>query len=307
MSHVNLKDIDLNLLVALEVLLEECNVTNSAVRLDVSQPTMSRTLARLRETFSDPLLVRVAKGYERTARADELLGTLRSALSEVRRTFAEQIFDPATATGLFRISSLDYPEVAILPKLMRAVRFEAPGLQIVVVQKSIQSIEEIVDGKADLSIGLMPSSLPKHCFVQKLYEDDYVCVMHRSHPLANSKLTLDGYLSYPHSIIDTGKTPGSFLDDVLAQRGLSREIVKRSPHFVASLLSIGETDLLQTAPRRLAAPLLKSADLVMRDLPFEMKPVVLSQLWHARNNRSPVHRWFREQIVLAAQCIQHNL
>ena len=188
-----------------------------------------------------------------------------------------------------------------MPGLMRTVRRLAPGMRIEVVQKTILSIEEIVDGTADLSLGLMPTTLPKHCVMQTLYEDEYVCVMHKDHPLAGSELTVEAYLDYPHAVIHTGKVPGSFVDSMLAKHGLSRRIVKFSPHFVASVLSIRDTDLLHTAPRRLAEPMLEAAGLVMRELPIKLEPVVLSQLWHARHTLDPLHRWFREQVALVAR------
>ncbi len=301
MSKVDLRTVDLNLMIALEALLEECHVTNSATRLNLTQSAMSRSLAKLREVFDDPLLVRVDSGYQRTARAEAVLSQLKSALNEVRLTYEAPTFNPATATGEFRVATLDYPEIVILPVLSQIVRSKAPGLMINVVQKSILSIDEVVSGKADVSIGWMPSAMPKFCAAQKLFEDDYVCVMDRSHPLAGSTLSLDGYLSSPHAIMSTGRTAGSFVDNALSQVGLSRNIAKRSPHFVTGLLSIRHTDLLQTAPRRLALPLLKPAGLVMKELPFKIEPVVVSQLWHTRNNHSPVHKWFRSQIAKAVE------
>ena len=301
MSEVNLAKVDLNLLVALDVLLEERHVTNAANRLGLSQSAMSRNLSRLRQVFDDPLLVRTAAGYVRTPRADEIAASLRPVLSGVQAILEKPTFDPASATGAFRISALDYPEIAILPALMQRVRTRAPAVRIEVVYKSILSIEEVVEGRADVAIGLMPTSLPKHCRIETLYEDEYVCVMHKSHPLANTRMTLDDYIRYPHSVIHTGKAPGSFVDDLLAKQGLERQIVKYSPHFVTSVLSIRETDLIQTAPKRLALPLLDAAGLVMQELPFQMKPVVVSQLWHARNTSNPLHQWFRDQIAQVAR------
>ncbi len=301
LSESDLRKVDLNLLVALDVVLEERHVTRSAKRLDVTQPAMSRTLARLRTTFDDPLLVRTPEGYERTARADELRGPLKSVLGEIRRTLSKPKFDLFTATGTFKIATLDYAEVVILPHLMRSIRSQAPAIEIEIVQKPVLSISEILEGHADLSIGLMPTSTPKHCVVQSLFEDEHVCVMHREHPLAGLKLTINDYLKYPHSIIHTGSSSKNVIDDALQRLGYQRHIAKRTPHFVASLLSIGQTDLLQTVPRRLAEALLQSADLVISDLPFEVKPVLLSQLWHMSSQKNPLHTWLREQIALSVQ------
>ena len=303
MSEVDLTGIDLNLLVALDVLLDEQHVSKSAVRLGLSQPAMSRTLSRLRTVFDDPLIVRAQNGYAPTSRAEDLMVPLKAALSEIQGVFAASEFNPATAADIFRLSTLDYSELVLFPDLISRISTAAPGVQVEVLQRSIFSIDEILDGIADISIGLMPGNLPKHCMTEKLLEDDYVCVMHKDHPIAAQALTIESYLSYPHSIIHTGKSPGSFVDDALAQLGHTRRIAKRSPHFVASLFSIGKSDLLQTVPRRLVIPLLGSANLVMHDLPFELKPMVLSQIWHARNTNNPTHRWLREQVRLAAKSV----
>ncbi len=306
MQQVNLNNIDLNLLVALDVLLDECHVTKSADRLDISQPAMSRTLARLRKTFDDPLLVRVPNGYERTARAEDLIEPLKEALDQVRQTFAKPSFDPSTATDVFRISTLDYAEVVVLPTFMDLVTRKAPYSQIEIVRRGFFSLDEVLDGRADISFGVIPSSVPKHCVVQPLFEDSYVCVMRKNHPLAKTEFTMDEYLEYPHSIVQTGVGSGSHVDDVLRRSGCNRRIAKCSPYFIGSLLSIGNTDLIETLPKRMVEPLLRAGNLVMRDLPFPVEPVTLSQIWHARNSNNISHRWFRHQISLAAQSVSDN-
>ncbi|MEM1198927.1 MAG: LysR family transcriptional regulator [Pseudomonadota bacterium] len=303
MSEVNLSKIDLNLLVALEVLLEERHVSKSAARLGLSQPAMSRTLGRLRAVFDDPLIVRTQSGYEPTARAEKLENSLKAVLGEIRGVFASAEFDPATAEDTFRLSTLDYSELVIFPEFMSRLRKAAPGVKVDVQQRSIFSINDIEAGTTDMSIGVMPKNLPKHCRAEKLFEDDYVCVMHADHPLASRALTLEGYLAFPHSTIDTGKSAGSAVDDALARVGAERRVLKRSPHFIASLFSLGKSDLLQTVPRRLASPLLAPANLVLNELPFEVDPIALSQLWHARDHDHPPHRWLREQMRLAAQSV----
>lgn len=301
MSEVDLSKVDLNLLVALDVLLDERHVSNSAARLGLSQPAMSRTLSRLRSVFNDPLIVRTQSGYEHTARAEELVQPLKGALGEIRGVFASSDYDPSTAENTFRLSTLDYAELVVFPELFSRLRRSAPGIKVDVLQRTIFSIDAVEKGATDISLGVIPRNLPKHCKAEKLLEDDYVCVMHQDHPLATEELTLKGYLAYPHSTIDTGKSAGSAVDDALAEHGAKREVFKRSPHFIASLFSLGKSDLLQTVPRRLASPLLAPANLVLRELPFSIAPIVLSQLWHARNNENPPHRWLREQIRLASR------
>jgi len=159
MREVDLARVDLNLLVSLEILLEERHVSKSANRLNLSQSAMSRTLARLRETFDDPLIVRGENGYERTARGEELALHLTETLDRVGGTFSKTTFDPKTATGSFRISTLDYAEVVLLPEFVRVIRREAPNLEIDIIRRSVFSLEEVNDcqpeaGSIDLVSGM---------------------------------------------------------------------------------------------------------------------------------------------------------
>ncbi len=303
MNEVDLRRIDLNLLVALEVLLDERHVTNSANRLNLSQPAMSRTLARLRDTFGDQLLVRVTNGYELTARAEGLISPLDETLVQVRRTFSKPDFDPATATGEFKICTLGYGEVVVIPTLMDIITNEAPNIEIVIVHRSIYSAEENLDEGADIVFGAMLPDCPKYCVIQQLFEDRFVCVMRKGHPLTKTELTLDKYLEYPHSIIHTGERPGSHVDSLLEEHGHVRRIVKRSPHWTSSMMSLANTDLLQTVPERLAKSVTFTGGLTIRDLPFELGPLKLAQMWHARSNNDPRHKWFRDKFFEAAKIV----
>ncbi len=301
MSEVDLNRVDLNLLVALDVLLKERHITNSANRLNLSQPAMSRTLARLRETFDDPLLIRVPNGYERTVYADILAETLKETLGQIHQTFASPTFDPATATGVFTISTFDYADTVVIPKFVAALRREAPGMRIDTIRRSVLSLDEVLNGTSDISIGMAPKTAPKHVAHDKLYEDRYVCVMDKKHPLASVPLTLEAYLEYPHSIIHGGVTPGSIIDGILNKMGRQRIVARRSPNFLASIFSMRDTDLLHAVPQRLVEPLLKTAGLVMHELPFPMEPFQVEQIWHTRHCHNQSHKWFREQLTMVSQ------
>jgi len=151
---------------------------------------------------------------------------------------------------------------------------------------------------------MISETAPKQYMQQKLFNDRYVCVMHESHPLASQELTLDAYLSYPHSIIHSGASPGSIIDDYLAKLGHRRKIARRSPSFLAAVISIGDTDLLHATPLRLAKNLQPYVNLVVRELPFEMELLQYKQIWHARNNTNPSHLWLRNQLAASAKHMQ---
>lgn len=303
MQKLNLATVDLNLLVALEVLLQECHISNAARRLNMSQPTMSRTLSRLRDAFNDQLLVRTPKGYVKTPRAEELEGPLAQTLIAAQRTFSSQTFDPSTARDVFRISTLDYGEAIIMPALTQMVRQQAPHVGLEVQHREAYSISEILSGEADIAIGVMPRGPTEGCVLQELITDRYVCVMCSSHPLADKELTIESYLAYDHSILVSNTNVNIPIETSLSVLGLKRNILRRSCHFLASLFSLRGTMMLQTSVQRLAELVNEGQDLVIKELPFEVPPIQVYLTWHMRNNDDPAHRWLREQMLIAANSL----
>ena len=299
MSQTHIENIDLNLLVALDVLLEERHITNAAVRLKISQPAMSRTLVRLRTTFNDPLIVRTQSGYAATARAEDLVEPVKDILLRIQRTLIQPTYDPTIEVGEFRVSTLGYGEVVVIPKFMTAVAKDTPNVEIVVVSRSVYSISEILEGRADVLFGARLPETSQACVLQPLYEDKFVCVMSDRHPLATTELTLEGYLEYPHSIIHTGERSGSHVDTLLEKLGHKRNIRKRSPHWTASLMSLATTNLLQTVPERMAKSLANTGGLVVKELPFELPTSKFEMMWHSRFNDDPRHKWFRDKFIEA--------
>lgn len=304
MQKMNLASLDLNLLVALEVLLQECHISNSARRLNMSQPTMSRTLSRLRDTFNDQLLVRTPKGYVKTPRAEELEEPLALTLMAAQRTFTRQSFDPKTANNVFRISTLDYGEAVILPILTQMLRKSAPNIELEVQNRDTYSISDIQSGKADFAIGVMPRGPTEGCVLEELLEDHYVCVMCSKHPLAHEPLTLESFLDHDHSILVSNTNVNIPIESWLSDVGMKRQIVRRSCHFLASLFSLKDTKMLQTSVKRLADLVADGQNLVVKELPFEVCPIQVYLTWHLRNNDDLAHKWFREQMFKAANSLE---
>jgi len=307
MHEVNLKKYDLNLLVALEVVLQEKHVTKSAERLNISQPAMSRTLTRLREMFDDRLLVRTPDGYIKTPRAERLETQLSETLKSIAHTIDTPQFDPKFARAVFKLCTLDYGEVLVVPELLRLLERHAPYIVVETIQRSNYTVQEVQKGVADVTIGIAPTNPAKNCKVEQLFEDRYVCVMDENHPLANDKLTLKSYLSYGHSVTNTGSSTLRRVDQTLETLGVKRRVLKRSPQFLASIFSCKQTRLLQTTPLRHLAPLLAPMGLVAKELPFKMNPIQYCQIWHVRNDDDPAQKWFRQQITDAAVKIQNTV
>lgn len=295
-----LRRVDLNLLVTLQALLEELNVTRAAERLHLAQPTVSVQLARLRELFNDPLLLPSVRGMRATARADALRQPLADALLAVRRTLAPvQAFNPAQAQQTWRIMASDFGESTVVLPVLPALRSSAPGARLAVVGLvPAQMVVLSERGEIDLAIHIT-SEAPPSLHHRPLFQERYVLAGRRDHPRLKRRPTLKQFCALQHVIVspDGGGFHGS-TDDALARAGARREVVLSVPHFLFLRDVLLQTDLVAMMPSRLVAadPGLKAVE-----APLEVPGFEMVMLWHERVHRDPAHRWLREQIAAAAK------
>ena len=294
----NINRLDLNLLVTLDVLLSERNVTRAAARLNLSQPSVSVQLSKLREAFNDPLLLPGPRGMLTTPRADKLREPLREALENVKRVvMANEIFDPTCAKNTWRVAAADYGELAVLLPTLRRLRLSAPGTRLAVLEGNpVRIAKRAADGEIDLSLQTM-DSVPVGLRVQKLFDEHYVLVGRIGNPLLNRQPSIKQFCSMEHAVISP--SGGGFhggTDAVLEEMGLSRRVVLSVPHFLVAIAVIEETDLVAMLPSRLVAgrPALKRVE-----APIEVPGYTMAMAWHERSHRDPSHQWLREQIVEA--------
>ncbi len=299
----NLAGVDLNLLVALDALLAERHVTRAARRLGLSQPATSHALARLRALLGDPLLVRGAGGaLVATARAEALVPRLRQALDAVRAALqGDPPFDPATARASFRISTGDYAELVLLPALMRRIAREAPGVDLWVVT-SADEAAALASGSIDCLLaprraGTTPGP---GTYQRPLFTETFTCLVRRGHPAAAQRLTLARYAALDHLLIAPRGTPGSFVDDALAERGKQRRVALAVPHFLVAPHVVATTDLILTVASRVAAAVAGPLDLVTVPPPVELPGFAMALYWHERRHHDPAQRWLRGLIAEVA-------
>jgi DNA-binding transcriptional LysR family regulator len=292
MSPYALAGIDLNLLVALHSLLRERHVSRAAAKIGVSQPAMSRALARLREMFEDPLLVRAKAGMQPTPRALELYPQIEAILAEIRGLVRPTEFTPRLATGTIRIAAPDLAVYMFVPALMRQLAEQAPSLALEVVPWAPNWRELLESGAIDLSVGV-PSGGEPNIYARTLFESDWACVLRKGHPALRGKWSIERFASLDHVLVSlTGRGLGP-LDQALADAGLSRRIALRVPYPVLTPLIVAETDLVVTTPRWLACRLAAEARLTIRRPPVAVSPIRVAVLWHERSHRDPAHQWFR--------------
>ncbi|OWF89819.1 LysR family transcriptional regulator [Yersinia entomophaga] len=294
----NLRAIDLNLLVILDVLLIERHVSRAATRLHMSQPAVSHALNRLRYLLDDPLLVRAPGGFQLTRRSLELVEPLQQVLEQVRQLVGSAQFVPAQASQSFRMALSDYGAAIVLPGLLQRLRQQAPGIDLVVVQLSReQMVEQVLAGQLDLALGVFPH-LPAGLSSCRLFEEHFVCVADANHPLGNEKrLTLDDYLAQPHLLVSMRGESAGEVEAALTELGLRRRIAAIMPHFLVAPQAVVGTDLLLTIASRVVATQPESMRLQRLELPFVVPSFDFVQIWHPRNSHKEDQRWLRQQVV----------
>lgn len=200
MREVDLRRVDLNLLVGLDALLEERSVTRAALRLGLSQPAMSRALARLRALFSDTLLVDGPGGYTISSRAEDLRPRLRQTLAGIGEMLDASPFDPSQASGAVRLLMTDLHAAVLAPRLLTRLSAEAPAVHLDILPPGPGLMEMLGNDEADAIVGAIEDA-PSGIQRRKLFEDRYVTLMRTGHPAASRKLTLEAYLALDHMVV----------------------------------------------------------------------------------------------------------
>ncbi len=301
MLEVNISAVDLNLLVALDALLREKNVSRAARAVGLSQPAMSRALGRLRDLFDDPLLVRAGHGMVPTPRAVGLGEPLATALQAIRRTLEPDApFDPATAQRAFRVGATDTTLAVVLPALLARLGSEAPGIVLgtAPLRSSTDCFERLVSAEWDLAIGRFHAA-PDSVLRSPLFSDEIVCLARADHPRIRERLTLEAYLAEAHLSVESG-APGDqpfTIEAVLGGRGLARRVVSRLENLAMAPLVVARTDLLCTAPRRTIEPFAEGLGLRMLPPPFQTPAFEIELAWHASADADPANAWLRASIA----------
>ncbi|HZR81603.1 MAG TPA: LysR substrate-binding domain-containing protein [Candidatus Binatia bacterium] len=289
---------DLNLLFALDVLLEERSATRAAARLGVTQSAVSRMLARLRATFRDPLFVRTARGLTPTRRALALAGPLRQAVGELQRLVAEEApFEPALAERSFRIAAVDYAQVVLLAPLLARLAREAPRVDFEVRQPSGDSERDLEAGALDIL--LMPRQPSGPAIVwTPLHRAEYACLVWRGHRLR--RIGAAAFAEMPHVLVTPRERPGGgVVDEVLAEQRRARRVAVRVPTFLMVPYLLIGTGRIATVPARIATELARRHPLRVLRPPLRVPPFTLCQAWHEVHRQDPGHRWLRDQILRA--------
>jgi DNA-binding transcriptional LysR family regulator len=302
MREVNLRGVDLNLLVALEALIEESNVTRAALRAGMSQPAMSRALGRLRHLLGDRLLVRGVSGLLRTARAETLRPRLAAVLSDIRGLLTEDAFDPLLHEGQWVIASTDHQTILLLPRLMARLSKEMPMVDVRIVPLGGDATDRLVAGRIDLAFAVAETAMPPQLRRQALYRDRLVTLLRQGHP-ALEDWSLARFVSLDHVLVTIMDDGRGAVDAVLAGLGLSRRIALRLPHFVAAIGIVATSDLVVTLPFSIANRFARDFDLAIAEPPIQRPPFEVVSVWSEVVDRDHAQRMLRAIVREEARAI----
>ena len=302
--QVNIRRLDLNLLVVLDALLSEGSVTRAAGRVHLSQPAVSNALARLRIYFQDELFVRRGAKLEPTRKARALMQPIRDLLHQVDHVvLAHPVkFDPKRSVKTFRVAATDYVNFVLLPALLARLEIDAPSISIDVCELDrARPMDALLRDEIDLVLGSV-SATNTYIHRADLFSDDYVCIARKGHPTIKKRLTLGQFVACSHVVIrqQNGGT-GGILDEVLQQQGQHRLISISLPQFFAAPYIVMKTDALMTVTARIGLELEKAYPLRVLKHPVGLRPFTIAQLWHQRTHTDPTYQWFRKTIFDVAR------
>ncbi len=300
MRKVNLQSLDLNLLPALDALLRLKNVTLAAEDIGMSQPAMSRALARLRGVLGDVLLVRVGKTFALTERARELQQQVGPALERVAALYAPLEFDPRLSTRTVRIAASDSQTVLLVPTVMRRLALAAPQVHLAVTGYTRDMVARMETGELDFAFALSTSPLPAGAASMALARDRLALVMRRGHPAAGRTFEITDYGRYDNVTISLFNDGQSEFDALLAAHGVKRKIALTTPHFMAALTAVSATDMVTTLSRTLAQRFADTLDLELHDPPIADPDMNLVLVWAQIRGHDRFLVWLREVIRDAA-------
>jgi DNA-binding transcriptional LysR family regulator len=292
-------DLKLRDLRVLEVMLAECSLTRAAVRLDTTQPSLSKALSRLRTHFGDPLLVRHGQSMRPTPKGAEMLAPVRELLRAAGSigNAASGPFDPASSNRKFKLLVSDVGMVLFLPALTARFAACGPELKLEAVPLDSHDFEaRLASGEADLALGAYAKA-PQDLRRQLLYHDGYLSVVRRGHPRKRQLGRIAEFSSAQHIVVtasETGHTAHRMAQETIEGAAAAERILLRLPSFIAAALVAADTDGVATVPANLAMAVKERLQLATFQPPVKMPPISVAQYWHARYHGDPGHRWLRQ-------------
>ena len=298
MATVNLRNVDLNLLIVFDAVYAAGNISHAARQLALSQPAVSNAMTRLREHFDDPLFVRDGRGVKPTNRSRQMIEPVREALRLIRQQFdGDRSIDLATYKRVFRIVIVDPLEPILMPPLLREISAHAP---LVTVESrppwNTKVADDIIAGTLDLACYTFPVSAPGLVF-KTICAADYIIVARRGHPRIGGTLDAATFMSLDQVALINELRGHSNIDRDITTRAGNRRIVYMVNKIWSMPAIVGSTDLVAVLPRRFAELMAPVFNLDIHESPVRISEQHFHLIWHEKNNDDPGHKWLREVLM----------
>lgn len=293
--------LDANLLVALDALLQESNVTRAAQRVGVTQSAMSQTLGRLRHQFDDPILVKVGRRMEPSPFGLRIKSRLHAAVVELEAIVGDRpTFDEATATDRFVVAMVDYVSLVLFPALSRAVSARAPGVDLAVHALDSGSIApQLQQGAVHLYVGVAGQT-ERALATEPLFADRMRVVVRRGHPLAEGEPSIGAYADAAHILVSPRREAGSIVSRALSATGRGRRVAIEVPYFSLVPELLEGSDLVATVPERIASLFARAHDVEVLAPPLALPDVEICMAWHPTFAADPARVWLRD--IVSSVC-----
>ncbi|MCK9513648.1 MAG: LysR family transcriptional regulator [Pigmentiphaga sp.] len=294
---MDLKDIDLNLLLVFDELRRHRRVSATAAALGLSQPGVSNALNRLRRLLGDELFLRTPRGMSPTPYAENIAEPIAEALATLRQTLAARAhFDPAQSEAVFTLALTDVGEIYFLPELMQHLGREAPGVTLDTRRSTDTDLKiDMERGHVDLALGFLPN-LRAGFMQRRLFQQSYVCLFRQNLPEAQRPHDLARFEAAEHVQVTAVGTGHSLIDDALRRSGAERRVRLRVPHFMALAQVLQATAMLAVVPERFAGKVCGPFGLASAPCPVPLPHSAIHAIWHAQKQRDPASRWLRQQV-----------
>jgi DNA-binding transcriptional LysR family regulator len=301
----NSRNFDLNLLLVLDAVLREGTLSNAAKTLKISQPTISSSLAKLREILQDDLFVRSGNGMQPTPRALALKEPIQRVLAAVKGEILDTgRFDPATESRPYTVTTSDIGETLLLPRVVARLAQDAPRVNLRSMVVGPRHVEEALEaGEVDLAVGYFPDLARPTTMQQTLFTHGFACLARVGHPLIRNGLTLETFLEAHHVVVASEGRSQELFEDALIKRGLERRCALRIPHFMSVPFVVANTDLIVTVPRVVAVFFSGLANLQVLDPPIDVPEFAVKQYWHRRFHHDARVIWLR---TMMSEFYQNN-
>ena len=297
---MNLANVDLKLLVVFDAMMTEGSVSRAAERLGMSQPALSNALNRLRLLLKDRLFLRTAEGMRPTPVAVEIAKPIQSAMRQIEEALEPTVFEPNDPDWTFCLAVSDHASVVLLPLLIEHIARVAPRVSLKIQSRPNEELPSLLDkSDIDLAVGVIPE-LPRRFKRMTLFEDQYLCMMRRNHPLAGRPITLDELVATDQLSVKPGVSDVSRADHFLGQAGVKRRVAMTVHQFLAAPAIVSRSDLIVLVFEKMV-PIFDPSRFYFCPVPVPNMRVSAGAVWSDVHNDLPAHRWLRRQLSLVAR------